>query len=146
MGDTDERDWTLTVEDNPAPETSAAIVDGLDTHNVGRVGPHEAQPLLVRANAPNGDLIGGVEGKTYWQWLHVRNLWVHADQRGRGLGSVLLARAENEAKARGCIAVHLDTFSFQARGFYEGLGYAVFGILDDYPPGHRRFYLQKRLA
>jgi hypothetical protein len=53
--------------------------------------------------------------------------------------------AEAEAVQRGCRAVALDTFSFQARGFYERLGYSVFGVLNDCPPGHSRFYLTKRL-
>ncbi|MGC6728099.1 hypothetical protein ACP0GO_26835, partial [Escherichia coli] len=39
----------------------------------------------------------------------------------------------------------LDTYSFQARGFYEKLGYTVFGTIDDFPPGHQRFFGRKRL-
>jgi hypothetical protein len=37
----------------------------------------------------------------------------------------------------------VHTYSFQARGFYERLGYAVFGTLDDYPPGQSRIFLHK---
>jgi ribosomal protein S18 acetylase RimI-like enzyme len=55
----------------------------------------------------------------------------------------MLLQAEQEAKARGCRGVWLDRYSFQARGFYERLGYAVFGILDDYPPGQSRIFLHK---
>jgi hypothetical protein len=39
----------------------------------------------------------------------------------------------------------LDTFDFQARGFYERNGYELFGTLDDCPPGHKRYYLKKAL-
>ena len=56
-----------------------------------------------------------------------------------------MARAEAEARARGCVGAWLDTFGFQARPFYEALGYAVFGALEDQPPGHRRYVLMKRL-
>jgi len=35
----------------------------------------------------------------------------------------------------------LDTYSFQALEFYERLGYAVFGTLDNYPPGQKRIFL-----
>ena len=52
---------------------------------------------------------------------------------------------EQAAKERGCTYAHLDTFSFQARPFYEALGYEVFGILDDYPPGHHKFFMKKAL-
>ena len=78
--------------------------------------------------------------------LHVTLLFVPASLRGAGVGRTLMMEAEAEAMRRGCSAVSLDTFSFQARGFYEKLGYSVFGTLEDYPQGHRRFYLTKRLG
>jgi hypothetical protein len=53
---------------------------------------------------------------------------------------------EAEAIRRGCHGAFLDTFSYQARPFYEKLGYEVFGTLEDYPPGHQRFYMRKRLG
>ena len=68
------------------------------------------------------------------------------DLRRQGLGKELLRRAEDEARACGCVGAHLDTFSFQARGLYEKQGYAAFGALPDCPPGHARFFLSKRLG
>jgi ribosomal protein S18 acetylase RimI-like enzyme len=85
-------------------------------------------------------------GATAWQWLFIRLLWLPETLRGTGLGRDLMQRAEAEASARGCGNVWLDTYSFQARGFYEKLGYTVFGTLEGYPPGHRRYFLQKRLG
>ena len=64
--------------------------------------------------------------------------------RGRGVGRELLDRAEVRTRERGCHSAWLDTFSFQARGFYEKLGYGEFGRLD-YPPGHDRHFMRKRL-
>ena len=65
--------------------------------------------------------------------------------RGRGVGRELMDRAEVRARERGCHSAWLDTFSFQARGFYEKLGYEEFGQLD-YPPDHHRHFMQKRLT
>jgi ribosomal protein S18 acetylase RimI-like enzyme len=65
--------------------------------------------------------------------------------RGRGVGRQLLTGAEAEAVRRGCLGAWLDTYSFQARGFYERVGYSVFGSIDNYPPGHSRIFLKKVL-
>jgi len=62
------------------------------------------------------------------------------------VGRALLRAAEREATGRGCRHVYLDTFDYQARPFYEREGYTVFGVQEDYPPGHRRFFMQKALA
>jgi ribosomal protein S18 acetylase RimI-like enzyme len=70
---------------------------------------------------------------------------VDGAHRGGGWGRALLERAEEEAIARGLQGVWLDTFSFQAPGFYQKLGYEVFGTLADYPPGHTRYFLRKTL-
>ena len=75
--------------------------------------------------------------------MFVDGLWVGEGWRGGGLGRALMARAEDHARARHCHAAWLDTF--QARGFYEKLGYESFGVLDDYPPGQSRHFLRKRL-
>ena len=142
---TAETGWTLCVDATESEADAAAILDGLNAHNLDRAGPYGAQPLMVKAMA-GGTLIGGMSAVTYWQWLHVRHLWVQESHRGGGVGSALVGAAEKAAAARGCVGAHLDTFRFQARGFYERLGYRVFGTLDDYPPGHSRYYMTKPLA
>jgi len=66
--------------------------------------------------------------------------------RGAGLGRQLIAQAEEEATVRcDCHGVWLDTFSWQARGFYEKLGYSLFGKIDDDPMGHQGFFLKKAI-
>jgi len=69
-----------------------------------------------------------------------------AELRRAGVGRELMRRAESEAVARGCRGSYVDTFHFQARGFYEKLGYAIFGRLDDMPSGGARYYLSKNLV
>jgi hypothetical protein len=44
------------------------------------------------------------------------------------------------------LEARLDTFSFQPRGFYENLGFTIFGQLDEYPPGFQRHFLKKTIA
>jgi GNAT superfamily N-acetyltransferase len=86
-----------------------------------------------------------VIGEIYWGWFYLDLLWVKDELRGRGYGHRLLTLAEQEARQRGAKNVYLDTFSFQAPNFYKQHGYQVFGELEDFPPGHQRYFLTKQL-
>jgi GNAT superfamily N-acetyltransferase len=74
----------------------------------------------------------------------VELLAVPEEHRGAGYGIRLMEQAERIARVNECIGLWLDTYEFQARGFYEKLGFEVFGTLDDHPVGQRRFFLRKR--
>ena len=93
----------------------------------------------------SGDILGGISGLINWNWLQISLLWVDDTLRGGGYGRQLIENLESLARERGCERAHVDTFSFQAREFYESLGYRVFATLEDYPPGHSRYYLKKTL-
>ena len=91
-------------------------------------------------------IIAGIETCFYLEEvLYVNVLFVDAHYRGQRIGSLLLDKVESEAKAMGGILVHLDTFDFQAKDFYIKKGYEIFGILEDCPKGHNRYYMKKRL-
>lgn len=137
-------DYAITLDDRAWDADTQAVVDGLVAFNAAHAGPGNGRSLVLLVRGADGAVRGGLLGYTHWNWLFVSHLWVHDTLRGRGVGSELLRRAEAEAVARGCRHAHLDTFSFQAPGFYERHGYQVFGRLDDYPPGHARIFLQKR--
>jgi GNAT superfamily N-acetyltransferase len=122
-----------------------AIVDGLVGYNADHGFLWAGRDLAVVARDETGMVVGGLLGETNVGWLFVAALWVAAPYRGRGVGTALLAEAEREARARHCVGAYLDTYSFQARPFYERLGYQLFGTLPDCPPGAVKYYLYKRL-
>jgi GNAT superfamily N-acetyltransferase len=104
-------------------------------------------PLHVWALDANGELAGGLVGHTWATWLHVTYLWVDDRHRGAGLGSRLLAQAERVAAGeRACTASRVETWDFQAPGFYRKHGYEVVCVIPDYPPGITEFTLTKRLG
>ena len=84
-------------------------------------------------------------GRDLLGWLQVEMLFVLEALRGRGLGARLLALAEEEAVRRGCHGAWLKTMSFLDPAFYERRGYRIFTALEDYPLGHRRLFLRRRL-
>lgn len=114
--------------------------------NEAQAGPSGYRPLVLALRDAAGAVQGGLWGHTAFGWLFVQLLVVPEGQRRAGLGRRLMALAEAEALQRGCHGAWLDTHEFQARGFYEKLGYTAFGRLDDYPAGQARIFFRKRLA
>lgn len=138
--------FELVVPDNPAQADREAIVGPLVAYNTGKAGPHgyKLVAVLLR-DLDTGQTIGGLWGNLSYRWLYIDLLYVPEVLRGNGVGSEIVRRAEAIARASDCVGVRLDTHSFQAPDFYRKLGYEVFGILADNPPGTRRFFLHKRL-
>jgi GNAT superfamily N-acetyltransferase len=123
------------------------VIKALLAFNEKTVGPSGFQPLAILIHDPaTGEAVGGLWGKTAYNWCFVELLVIPEQYRGMDLGSKILARAEDIARARGCTGLWLDTYWFQARPFYEKRGYEVFGALDDYPRGGQRFFLKKKLV
>ncbi len=140
------RKCTLHLETKPRAADTEVFSQILRDYNRQQAGESGLQELTVLLRDTAGQVVGGLSGATYRGWLFVKNLAVQEDFRGQDYGSRLLLAVEAEAQARGCRHAWLDTFSFQARPFYEKHGYMVFGTLEDYPPGHSRYFLRKELV
>jgi GNAT superfamily N-acetyltransferase len=135
---------TVHIGRDMSPDQETAVVYGLRAFNEKEIGPSNEEPVKFVAFDVEG-VVGGLIGQIRWRWLYVAKLWVDERARRQGVGTNLLTAAEDLARKRGCVGVSLDTFEYQARPFYEKLGYEVFGTLEGYPPGHRQFYLRKKL-
>jgi len=138
--------YTFSVEDAPRDEDVEPLRRGLHDHAVSCLESPGFQPLGVFMRDETDAVVGGAWGYINWHWLFVGLVWLSKDLRGGGYGRQMMETIESAAVERGCRYSHLDSFSFQARPFYEGLGYEVFATLDDYPEGHQRFFMKKRLV
>ena len=138
-------DLSISVEPDASKEVTRTLFDGLMQANVERTRDGKTERLCVVARDAEGTLVGGVFGEIYWGWLNIVVLWVAPTLRRQGLGTRLLSRAELEAVAKGCHGVYLDTFTFQGYGLYLRAGYEIFGTLEQFPSGHSRHFLRKRL-
>ncbi len=112
--------------------------------------PATQKPEVINLNftIKNGDeVIAGLCSDVYiWKILYLSVFFVEENYRHQGLGTILLNKVEETAKQLGATLSHLDTFAFQAKDFYIKHGYEVFGVLDDCPKGHKRYYMKKILG
>jgi GNAT superfamily N-acetyltransferase len=91
----------------------------------------------------DGEMVAGAFAEVYWQSAYIAVLWVNESLRGAGIGTELMHRIEAQAREWQCRFAWTRTFSWQAREFYERLGYRVTGRLDDHPPGHTFYTMRK---
>lgn len=124
----------------------APINEGLRSFNRNVLGPMPQQPLVVSARDTEGNVIGGVIGEVFLDWLHIQVLWVAEPNRLRGVGSSLVRAIEAEARSVGATRAYVDTVTFQAPGFYAKLGYVEFGRNKNFVKGHDRIYLERYLT
>lgn len=139
----------IEVIQNPSPDDLQTISLGLQSHNtkfIGGVAVEDALKFAVFAKDNAGKVIGGIRAVALWDWVNIEVIWVDEKARGAGIGRQLLEKAEAFAMEKDFFFVSLETASFQAREFYEKQGYEVFGELEDYPKGHKMFYMKKELT
>lgn len=122
-----------------------AILKGLVAYNRGQIGRRKWKNIAITVRNDAGEIVGGVTGEAWADWLFVQLLWLDEAYRGHDHASRALDALEDEARAFGAKHAYLDTFSFQARPFYEKRGYAVFGTLENYPDAHTRYWMTKEL-
>lgn len=135
---------TLVVPARPEEGDRALILAGLAAFNRDHADTGAVGPLAVLLHDGGGHTVGGLWGKTLFGWLQIELLFVPEAMRGGAVGRALMRQAEALAIERACIGAWVDTYSFQARGFYEMLGYRLVGTIDDCPPGGAHHFLQKR--
>ncbi|MES0173939.1 GNAT family N-acetyltransferase [Mesorhizobium sp. M0006] len=137
-------DWRIEPREHPTDLDRRAISDPLEIFSAARAIPYKPDPIALLIKEPEREhTIGGLWATFYYDWMHVELLFVPQKYRGTGIGSQLIEHAEDMALRRGCVGVWLDTYQFQAPGFYESLGYDNFGYLPNYPRGFGRNFFRK---
>lgn len=130
----------------PTDSVRDAILRPLMRFNAASGYPPDPQPIALTLTDSSGEIVGGLWGKTVYDWLFLDYLVVPEAMRGTGLGARLVGEAERIAAERGCVGAWLTTFPFQAQSFYEKLGYEVFATLDRSPGDNVRIFMRKDLT
>jgi len=123
-----------------------SLDEEINAFNVAVTGYADGRLLCIAVRENDGELRAGLYGWTWGGCGYIDLLWVRDDHRGSGLGSRLLAAAEQEIQHRGCEQVALSTHSFQAPGFYARFGYQECGRTPACPRGYDDIHFVKRLT
>lgn len=140
-------DWQI---EQSAEEQQAEVLNKLSqfNRNALEITADKLSSLALNYHVKdNKKIIAGINANLYFMQsvLHIDHLFVEAEYRGQRLGVRLLQKVENLAREKGVKLSHLDTYDFQAKDFYIKQGYEIFGVLEGYPPNHKRYFLKKDL-
>jgi GNAT superfamily N-acetyltransferase len=135
----------LTVHDNDDLPEAALVEAGLDATNAAVAALRNVRPLVVFAREQAEDVVGGAVGRTWGECCELRQLWVAESHRQCGLGTRLVREVERRARERGCRRLYLETFSFQAKPFYEKLGYQVIAEINGFEDGIVKYLMIRDL-
>lgn len=136
----------LELDEHPTAEDFRTILDGVRKFNLERTAIENPRPVSVFLRDDDGRIVAGVQGSLWGRSMHIDALWVDDNQRGQGHGSKLMKAIEDYAANHGHPLVYLETTSFQALPFYEGLGYQLFGELPEISKGHKLYFLKKEMG
>lgn len=91
-------------------------------------------------------LTGGLVFTIFGQWVELDFFWIDPELRNKGLGQKILREMESFAISKGCLKAFTNTFSFQAKPFYEKMGYQVVYTQEKFPVSNTRYFMEKSLV
>ena len=136
--------YRIEQVDNPTPEAITSVKDGIRNYN-HQHGYEDLTPVAVFLRDTNQTIVGGVYGELGLDWLYIDLLWVADSHKKQGYGRQLMHSIEQYSLEQGTSNIHLATTSFQSLPFYYHVGYRLFGLIEDRPPGHNYYYLHKQI-
>ena len=97
------------------------------------------------AENDDGEIIGAITGRAYYNEVHIGDLIVDEKYRGHNAGSELVRTVEDAYRNRGYEKVTLTTFGFQAPEFYKKLGYSLEFVREDKDPMLSKYFYSKSI-
>lgn len=133
----------ITFSPNPPEEDRNFLTEGLHRQAAFKKELPSPQHFAYFLKDENGKIQGGITAMCYYGCLHIRELYINPAYQGQDWGTKLMAAAESHGRAQHCTMFTLCTMDWQARGFYEKLGYAVEFTRSGYEKGSSLYYMRK---
>lgn len=137
--------YKIIVDSEPNQDDNDALMEGLITCYEREMSETRDKEFSVFLKNDLGEIFGGIQAHYDTESVYVEVLWVDEPLRKKGYGKKLLNAAELEAIKNGCVFSILDTWDFQAEGFYLKSGYELMGEIKKYWREHSRIFLRKAL-
>ena len=135
----------VALEDDPEDTVLRGLMDGMRAFNKAAVPGLTSHKIVAAIRGDDGALHGGVIGRLAGDSVYMEVVWNDDSVRGTGLGRDMMRLVEDRARELGAREAWLYTMSFQAKPFYEKLGYQQFAELPWLNGQHARHFMRKDL-
>ena len=135
----------LALERDEDDEVLKALMAGMRAFNAAAVPGLQSHKIVAAIRDDSGKVVGGVIGRLSGDSVYMEIVYNDEVVRGTGLGTEMMRMAEAEAKRLGAREAWLYTMSFQAKPFYEKLGYTQFAELQWLRGKEARHFMRKNL-
>jgi ribosomal protein S18 acetylase RimI-like enzyme len=139
--------YSIAIDHDVKEANVEFIRDALVAHTQKVLGHTDflEKQFSVLLKDENHNIRGGIIARFDTESAYIDSLWVDDSLRNQGYGAKLLKASENEACKLGCHYSTVDTYSFQAEGFYLKNGYERLGEIKNYYLHHSKIFLRKEL-
>lgn len=128
----------------PKEEEIKELRDILIKYNQQHFETKEQKEFLLSIKDDKNQLIAGISGEIFGNWMEVDYLAVEENYRSRGYGKQLLQQAEALALREKCRYIFIYTFGFQGKDYYPKFGYQEVLTLENYPlTGTEHFFIKE---
>lgn len=128
---------------DPSQEDIEFLYNGIYEEAKKKRGMSPNVPFGFFLKDENGDTVGGLNGFCYYGCLYMDQLYIVEKYRGQGWGKKLVLAAEELGRAQECRMFTVTTMDWEARGFYEKLGYKVVSVIEGYENDAVMYVLRK---
>ncbi|MDE5539535.1 MAG: GNAT family N-acetyltransferase [Bacilli bacterium] len=139
----------IKIKQNNAPKYRKYVLDGLVENNKQKCkwfkensDDEKNKNFLV---FDEDRLVGGAIGHVLYNWYFLELLWIEEAYRGQDIGTALIKNIEEYANKENLTGIRMETWNFQAKGFYEKMGYKLYATIEDCPPGTIDYFFKKKL-
>ena len=136
----------VALEDDAEDEVHKGLMTGIRAFNAAAVPGLVSRKIVAAIRGEDGTLLGGVVGRLAGDSVYMEVVWNDESVRGTGLGRETMRLVEERARELGAREAWLYTMSFQAKPFYEKLGYSQFAELPWLGGKHAHHFMRKDLA
>ncbi|STX50190.1 Acetyltransferase [Legionella busanensis] len=135
----------ITFDEQEVNQTAKEIGENLRKFNESKIGPFEFKPFTLYLADEKDNISAGIKGEIFEQVCMVQMAWVTEKERHKGLGQKLFKKLEEVAHNYDCEFIQLDTAQFQAKPFYEKLGYRIVATLPRNFKSYTTYIMRKYL-